>query len=348
MTKHNEYGAELFLSAMERYQSGTSNIRAALRDAAKGYGEMHRHIVASNGGVEPKTSAMAGKLKDILTSRGPLATNCSKWIDDRNHRMALLWMDQNADKVAWVFSNSEASNPLSIYKTWQNYFRKTVKAEWEENEAEGGVEPKDLLGVALPGVTLDEVEAEWTRLAELKAKREEEKPVPEPEPIPEPTPVPAVDINPIMILRDYLLEANEKELDALQTLINERRERLKPVTPIKEEPTGHQMKEAEWVWNLSDAELTERMQSNPHRVIDFAVFRLSDPEVPVLTGRWAKSAKTLSVTTFDGRHEEVPHDIKTKISSRQLKIALGRYLGPGPGTFNGTTKYNHALTLERL
>lgn len=355
MINYNEQHIHLIVDGLKAADMAEGSTVDAHRMVAVG---IHRLLGALNG----KTSALRAEIKARIESLGPgdlhndYATRlCGREGDPKsqkaatNLRLAYLWMAEFPEQVDWVFLNTGACQPTSMHVSWKNHQSAIIKEGREAGSPPGTIASR-LLG------TTPEVVKEVIDRAEKAEEKRKEKEQAQPEPTPEPAQ--AMDIKAVIAGLDMttLAEALAQRPDAKLIAdamfqfaeMQAKAAKTKATKVAEEEPAGHQMKEAEWVWNLSDAELTERMQSNPHRVIDFAVFRYGDPEVPVLTGRWIKSSKTLSVTTFDGRREEVPHDIKTKISSRQLKIALGRYIGSGPGTFNGTDKHCHALTLERL
>ena len=245
MSRTNEFGAELFLSALAKYEEGGKNVRAAMIDAAKGFADMHKAIVKSNDGKAPKGKAYKSALDKKLETRGPVKVTANivgSWLGHRNYRAALLWMHENPKQVQWVFDNTEVSNPLSAMQAWTNHFRKTVK---EANDEEGGRPDAGEVSsaITLPGVKRKDIEAEYKRLDEAAAQREKreaekaEAGAVEAAKAEARGDAPEAEVSAIKVAID---NADAEELLLLEALIQKRRKALgmvKPEAPVGEYKT---------------------------------------------------------------------------------------------------------------
>lgn len=163
----NEFGIELFISAITRYNKGTSDLCTALREASAGYARLHQEIVQENDGEVPKGKAMKRALDAKLAGHATDGTAIG-WLGDRQMRAGLLWMNDNPEQRDWVLKHSTATNPRDLLKAWKNHFRKTVREGWLETPS---APEEDLLGL-LPGCSDFEIRDEYARLDDLEAKRE--------------------------------------------------------------------------------------------------------------------------------------------------------------------------------
>lgn len=303
MTKTNEYGAELFITAMAEYETGNGNVQEALRTVAKAYGQMHKAIVKANGGSVPSTTRMANALKDKLTGRGRLASNTSKWIEDRNQRIALLWMSENPKQVEYVFGFSEASTPRSIKQAWDIHFRKAVKLQWDENEAEGHVHPKDVPLNDLPAVTRKDIENEWNRLDSNKVKRLKKQA--------EDAPAPATPEQEVSAIKAAIDHADLEELNLLEGLLQKRREKL-----LAELGPEFKLTEA-------PAELTAAFKAGGNT---FGIYKAGQPDEPYLT--FEVDAEKKAIFLSDQNRTEVR--IKSA-SATNVRAALANHFKNAEG-----------------
>ena len=160
-------GAELFVSASQRYQTDNDGKRQALLDVASGYVEIRAAILETHNGKLPATTKMAAAIREELGDlQNDLGTICLSWIEDPSVRSALFWMHQKPEQVAWVFEKSEASTPKTVKQAWQNHFQGVAKDGFE------GKDPAKDVAETLPGTTVKEVKDVYD---ELKAKAAEGK-----------------------------------------------------------------------------------------------------------------------------------------------------------------------------
>jgi hypothetical protein len=242
------------------------NMKAA--DKAEGTAVEHHRLVALGisrvlDALGGKGKALRGELKDRLAKLGSselhndyavrlLGREGDSEVAKKSRkaatelRNAYLWMAAQEEQVEWVLANSSARQPTSMHVIWKNHQSAIIK----EGIAAGS--PPATIAARLLGTSPEAVQkslaakAKSTAGAERRAAEAEAKAKLEREAQrSDPTPAPAPDVDPIMAFRDYLLEATERELDAFQTLIDERRNRLKPVAKVVEEETvAPRMKEA--------------------------------------------------------------------------------------------------------
>lgn len=175
----NEFGAPLFITALRNYAKGETALKLALIDAAKGYGDMHDDIIRANNGEVPQGKGMAKALADRLSEAGKSTKTAGEWLADRKQRSALLWMRDHPAQVEFLQQGDvEYTTPRSLEAAWTRHFRATVTDAIRE---EGGDKPDagDMTAIqTLPGVSRDDIEAEYTRLdiaAAAKAKRDAEE-----------------------------------------------------------------------------------------------------------------------------------------------------------------------------